>query len=65
MPVFLKWIAQFLLLPLLQKGIEWLINKGKSWFEDKRLKEENGKKGDAYENAGNVIDARDTFNKLP
>jgi hypothetical protein len=59
-----KWVAQFLLLPLIKDGAivlrrEWIRRK-----ELKRLKEENAKKGDAYENSS-PEDAHDEFSRLP
>jgi hypothetical protein len=65
MQVVLKWIAQVLLLPLIKELAAWVIDYYRTKRENRRLKEENKKKGEAYENASNSSDARGTFNKLP
>lgn len=64
MQVALKWIAQFLLLPLLKDLGVWIADQLKKRAERKKLETENKKKGDAYENA-NPDTAHDDFSKLP
>lgn len=65
MQVILKWIAQFLLIPLIKEGVAWLMDYLKTKRENKKLKEENQKKGEAYEQASDANSARDQFSKLP
>lgn len=64
MQVFLKYIAQFLLLPLLKDLIAQGFKYLKERQELKRLKKENSKKGEAYENADSST-AHDEFERLP
>jgi hypothetical protein len=64
MQVIFKWIAQFLLIPLIQ---EWVKNAMKSYkdsVELKRIKAENKLKGEAYEKAP-IETAHDEFSRLP
>jgi hypothetical protein len=64
MQVFFKYLAQFLLLPLLKDLIAQMIKHFKDKAELKRLKEENKKKGEAYENAPSET-AHNDFARLP
>jgi hypothetical protein len=60
----LRWVAQFLLLPLLKDLIVHLRDEWKKRQERKRLEAENKKKGEAYEQSS-PDSAHDDFSKLP
>lgn len=60
-----KYIAQFLLIPLIKEGVAAWSEYRKTKREEKKLKEENKAKGEAYEKSDNANDARDKFNRLP
>jgi hypothetical protein len=64
MQVVLKWIAQFLLLPLLKDLGLWIVEQVKKAREYKKVKEDATKKGESYENSS-PDNAHDEFNKLP
>lgn len=64
MQVILKWIAQFLLLPLLKELGVWIVEQVKKAREFKKLKEQNKKISEAYEKSSPDT-AHDDFNKLP
>jgi hypothetical protein len=60
-----KWFVNLLLLPLLKEGLVALANIVKDYFANKKLKETNVKKGEAYENAKDEQSAHDEFGNLP
>jgi hypothetical protein len=64
MQVILKWIAQFLLLPLLKDLGVWIADQVKKRAERKKLEAENKKKQEAYENSSSDT-AHDDFERLP
>jgi hypothetical protein len=64
MQVILKWIAQFLLLPLLKELGVWIVEQAKKAREFKKLKEQNKKISEAYEKAP-VETADSDFDRLP
>lgn len=64
MQVILKWIAQFLLLPLLKELGVWIVEQAKKTRDYKKLKQENKEKQETYENSS-ADAAHDDFNKLP
>lgn len=61
----IKLIAQLLLLPLIEKGVKHLNDEIKKYFEEKKLKQENAKKKQEFENAETIEDIKSTFEKLP
>lgn len=64
MQTLFKYVAQFLLIPLLKEFAKYLADKYKARKEAQKLKEENSKKGEAYEKAP-AATADDEFSKLP
>lgn len=64
MQVILKWVAQFLLIPLIKEAVAWVVDYYKTKRENKKIDEEHKKKGEAYENAP-VETADDEFSRLP
>ena len=67
----IELLSRYLLIPLLTRGIMWIVNSIKSYYsylQEKRLRKkqlkENIKKADEYESSS-VNDAADSFNKLP
>lgn len=65
MHVILKWVAQFLLVPLLTKFAVWAKEAIAKALKSKQRKKENQVKQEAYDNAETVEDARTTFERLP
>lgn len=64
MQVVLKWLAQFLLIPLLKEAAEWVVYKYKKSKERKKLEKENEIKQANYESS-NSNSASDHFERLP
>lgn len=64
MQTIFKYIAQFLLIPLLKEFGLYVVQKYKDHVEMKRLKKENKIKGENYEKAP-ADTAADEFSRLP
>lgn len=67
----LKYLAEFLLLPLLMEGAIFLREYVKDWFDKRKRKKDNEKrkkdnerKANAHANSS-VDDSGDTFRELP
>ena len=62
-------IVQAILLPLIQKSVvalyNWIIKSISEWKRKRKLKKDNEKKVKDYEEASNIDDANDSYNKLP
>lgn len=64
MATVFKYIAQFLLLPLIKELIDSYLKARQAKNEEKKLKEENAKKGKAYEESSSD-NAHGEFERLP
>jgi hypothetical protein len=64
MQVVLKYLAQFLLIPLFRELAKWLGDEYKRHKEAKELEREAKKQQEKYEQAP-VEQAHDEFRKLP
>lgn len=64
MQTFLKYLSQFLLIPLLKELVQWVAKQVKEEKEQRKVESENRVKGEAYENA-DASNAHDEFAKLP
>ena len=60
----IKYLAQFLLIPLIKQLVDWLGDEYKKSRDAKRLKEEANQQGAKYEQAS-AEEAHDEFRKLP
>jgi len=65
MQTLIKYISQFLLIPLIKELAQYLMKKFKDHQDLKKLEKENAKKGEEYAQADTVASARDSFRKLP
>jgi hypothetical protein len=64
MQTLFKWIAQFLLIPLIKEFVIWANDQYKKHQEKKQLEKENSKKGNAYD-VSSPDRADEDFRNLP
>jgi hypothetical protein len=65
MQTLIKYISQFLLIPLIKELAEYLMKHFRERQEMKRLEQENKEKVKEYEESTSVDDARNRFTRLP
>lgn len=64
MATVFKYLAQFLLIPLIKEFVNYIVRYFKERAELKRIEQENKKKQERYEQAS-VDSAHDEFGRLP
>lgn len=62
-------LVQLILVPLIERSVvalwKWATGSIKEFLRKRKLKKENTKKVEAYENSDSVDDSVDDFSKLP
>jgi hypothetical protein len=61
----IELISRYLLIPLITEGFHFIVKWVRDYLEEKKLKKENKKKVEAYENSDNPNDDADSFGDLP
>jgi len=61
----IEWLSKYLLIPLIMKGIQWIKDWTSEFFRKRKLKKENDKKVENYEESTTIDESRDTFRDLP
>lgn len=62
-------LVQLILVPLVEKSVvalwKWITGSIKEFLRKRKLKKENTRKVEAYENSDSVDDSADSFDQLP